>query len=319
MGKEGDLWDDSALISAFDQAISTYKMMHISKNNNNSAETKQMTSSTGEIDSKSEHVYENLETRSNAGEVSSIPVNAQAGETSNGSYFEEIYHTDSQVAQSCLDSSVGQNMGHSVDGQNSYSHAQGVDDYNQLVGQYYELEERRQKILEQLNQYGGLNYQYADSVFNSGVPYSNFQSCSMSACHVSDPNVPCSCCPCCDQCLVPPCTSVPGCSLGGTSVGKPCNNYSVTKCPEKPFPCEDDKILKTAMVAAEKAMSTIKTTISGNSDKNEEKERSHSEQDQHRGMEMETDLTVVLNAWYSAGFFTGKFLTEKSIANRRQE
>ncbi|XP_028770313.1 uncharacterized protein LOC114727758 [Neltuma alba] len=317
MGKEGDLWDDSALISAFDRAISTYKIMHSSKNTNNSAETKQMTSSIGEIDSKSSNVYENLETKSNADEISSIPGNAYPGETDNGSYLEENCHADSQVAPPCPDSLAGQNMGHSVDGHNSYSHTQGVDNYNRLVGQYYELEEQQQKILEQLNQYGGWNCQYTDSVFNSGVPHSNSQSCSMSACHVSDPNVLCSCCPCCSQCLLPPCTSVPLCSLGGTSVGKPCNNYSVMKCLEKSFPNEDDKILKIAMGVAERAMSTIRTTISGDSDKKEEIERTHSELDQHNGSE--TDLTVVLNAWYSAGFYTGKFLTQQSIANRRRE
>ncbi|KAI9089909.1 hypothetical protein K1719_028879 [Acacia pycnantha] len=306
MGKEGDLWDDSALICAFDQAISTYKIMHSSKNKNNSVETEQMTSSIGEIDPKSNNFYENLETRSNADEMSSIPGNAHPGETVNGSYLEE---------NACPDSLAGQNLGHSADGHNSFSHTQGVEDYNRLVGQYYELEEQRQKILEQLNQYSGWNYQYTDSVFNSGVPQYNFQS-SMSEYHVSDPNVICSCCPCCSQCVLPPCTSVPGCSLGGTSVGKPCNNYSVMTCPEKSF-SQDDKILKTAMEVAERAMSTIRTTISGDSDKIEEKKRSHSELDQHNGSE--TDLTVVLNAWYSAGFYTGKFLTQQPIANRRQE
>lgn len=39
---------------------------------------------------------------------------------------------------------------------------------------------------------------------------------------------------------------------------------------------------------------------------NSEKEKNKSELDQHNGSE--TDLTVVLNAWYSAGFYTGKYV-----------
>ncbi|CAK9146042.1 unnamed protein product [Ilex paraguariensis] len=38
MGKEGDLWDDSALINAFDDAISKYKKMHSTRGHNSSVE-----------------------------------------------------------------------------------------------------------------------------------------------------------------------------------------------------------------------------------------------------------------------------------------
>lgn len=31
----------------------------------------------------------------------------------------------------------------------------------------------------------------------------------------------------------------------------------------------------------------------------------------------ETDLAEVLNAWYSAGFYTGKYLTEQTVARKR--
>ena len=67
----------------------------------------------------------------------------------------ENNHTDSQAAETHLDASGGQDIRHSLEAQNNYQHTQGVDEYNRLVGQYYEVEEQRQKILEQLNQYGG--------------------------------------------------------------------------------------------------------------------------------------------------------------------
>lgn len=149
---------------------------------------------------------------------------------------------------------------------------QGGDEYNQLVAQYYELEEKRLKILEQINQYGGWNNQYAATTSTSGVPYSNTQDYSMSTYQqVSDPNVACSCCPCFSQCALSPCTSVPSCSLGGPCAAKPCNDYSVERDNKMLFPCEDGKIHKMAMGAAERALSTIRTTISGDLNENEGK------------------------------------------------
>ncbi|KAF7829185.1 glycerol-3-phosphate acyltransferase, chloroplastic isoform X1 [Senna tora] len=301
MGKEGDLWDDSALINAFNQAISTYKIIHSSKNKDNSSEMEKVTGSTEEIDSKSDS--ENLETTRDAEEKSSL-IAPDLAETSNSSYLEENNHENSQATQPCLDSSSGQNIEHSQEAHNSYPHTQDVDDYNRLVGQYYELEEQRQKILEQLNQYGGWNYQYTAAASNSGVQYSNSQAYPMSSCHVSDSYVHCLCCDCCSQCLLLPCTLVPSCTSGGTCVGKPVDDCSVAICPEKSFPHEDDKILKTAIRAAERAMSTVKTTISGDSDKKEDEDRNQSELDRPNGSD--PDLTIVLNAWYSAGFHTGK-------------
>ncbi|KAF7820622.1 survival motor neuron protein [Senna tora] len=75
-----------------------------------------------------------------------------------------------------------------------------------------------------------------------------------------------------------------------------------------------DKVLKTAMGAAERALSTIRTTISGDSDKKEEKR----EAIMNWINIMARNSTAVLNAWYFAGFYTRRYLVEQSIANRRQ-
>ncbi|KAJ1431077.1 Survival motor neuron [Sesbania bispinosa] len=302
MGKEGDLWDDSALINAFDHAISTYKKMHSSgktKTKDSSAEE----SAEGVIEENGSNVeFATPETARDAEGKSNILATdvPGSGEASCMSMLEENHRAESQVEQPCLDSTNAQDI---QSAHNGYAHGQGVDDYYQLVAQYYELEEKRLKILEQLNQYG---YQYGAAASSSGVPYSNSQDYSLSAYQVSDPNVACSCCPCFIQCALAPCTSVPSCSLGGSCAGKPCNNYSVESDHKILPPCEDGKIHKMAKGAAERALSTIRTTISGDLNVNEEKERENSEPEQINGSE--TDLTAVLNAWYSAGFYTGNAL-----------
>ncbi|NP_001242509.1 uncharacterized protein LOC100799132 [Glycine max] len=305
MGKEGDLWDDSVLINAFDQAISTYNKMHSSGKHKDAASVQEEAKTLiGENGS-------NFDTT--RGADTNIPATdaLDSGETGNLSKLEENHHTESQVDH--LDSTSGQDI---QNAQNGYAYAQAVDGYNQLVVQYYALEEKRLKILEQLNQYGGWNYQNVAADSNSGVPYSNSQDYSATAYQVSDPNAVCTCCPCYSQCLPAPCTSVPGCSLGGSSVSKPCSNLSVEMDRKMSFPCEDGKIHKMAMGAAEKALSTIRTTISGDFNVNEGKERNNSELEEINGSG--TDLAAVLNAWYSAGFFTGKYLAEQSIQNKRQ-
>lgn len=178
------------------------------------------------------------------------------GETGNVSKLEENHCAESLVDQPSLDSTNGQDI---QSAQNSYAYAQGVDDYNQLLAQYYELEEKRVKILEQINQYGVWNYQNVAAASSSGVPYSNSQDYSMSTYQVSDPNAVCACCPCFSQCSSVPCTSVP------------CNNLSAEMDHKMSFSCEDDKIHKMAMGAAERALSTIRTTIAGDFNVNEGK------------------------------------------------
>lgn len=309
MAKQGDLWDDSALINAFDQAISTYKKMHRSGKHKDGTPQEAETV----IEENGANVeFPSLDTTRDADEKgnTSTADAPDLGETGNESKLEENLCAESLVDQR-VDSTTGQDM-QSV--QNGYVHAEGVDGYNQLLAQYYELEEKRVKILEQLNQYGGWNYQNVAAASSSGVPYSNSQD--YSTYQVSDPNAVCACCPCFSQCSLAPCTSVPGCSFGGSSVAEHCNNISVEMDRKMSFPREDGKLHKMAMGAAEKALSTIRTTISGDFNVNEGKERNNIEPKEINGSE--TDLADVMNAWYSAGFHTGKYLAEQSIQNRRQ-
>ncbi|MED6205949.1 hypothetical protein PIB30_022395 [Stylosanthes scabra] len=319
MGKEGELWDDSALINAFDHAISTYKKMH-NKNKNkskdDSVEAEVEAEAEGEtvMGATSEENGRNLDTARDVDEKSNIAATdtSNLGETSSVPILGDNHHAESQVEQTCQDSTSGQGITNELAG---YAYEQGVDEYNQLVSQYNELEEKRLKIWEQLNQFGAWNYQYDATATSAGVPYSNAQDYSMSPYQVSDPSVVCTCCPCFSQCSMAPCTTAPGYSVDESGIGKPCNSHHAEMDRKMPFPCEDGKIHKIAMGAAEKALSSVRTTISGDSNVNEEKERTISEPKQTSGSG--TDLTAVLNAWYSAGFYTGKYLAEQSMANQR--
>ncbi|OIV92980.1 hypothetical protein TanjilG_20642 [Lupinus angustifolius] len=314
MGKEGSLWDDSALINAFDHAISTYKKMDSNKNKHSSAEPERvMDSGTGLNDSSVEYPY--YHTTRDVDKKSNVPATdaPDSGENTYASKLEENHLAESRVDLPHLDSTSSQDI---QNVQNSYAYAQGADDYNQLVAKYYELEDKKLKVLEQLNQYGCSNYQYVATASGADVPHSNSQDYSNSAYQFSDPNVVCTCCSCYSQCLPAPCTSVPGCFLGASRAGKLCDSHSVEMDHKMLSPCEDDEIHKMAMGAVEKALSSIRT-VSGDSSANEEKENNSFEPEQINGSE--TDLTAVFNAWYSAGFYTGKYLVEQSSANKRQK
>lgn len=187
------------------------------------------------------------------------------GETSNISHVKENHCGYSRAAEPCIDSSNNLHKQNMEDAGEGYSYSHGAEDYNKLLNLYNELEEKRQKILEQLHQFGGWNYQYSGEGSGSGAgvqwgTYSTYQERSIPASQVSHPNVVSSCCGC--QYLVAPCTSCPGCSLGGTSVCKTCTDDSVAMVPGKSCPLEDGDIVKTAMGAAEKAISSMRTKIS---------------------------------------------------------
>lgn len=189
-----------------------------------------------------------------------LKTTAEAGETSNISEVKENHHVDLPVPEPY--SQVAQDV------QNDYSYSQGAADYNQLLNQYYEVEEKRQKLLEQLHQFGGWNYQYSGEVSGSIVQgdtaYSSQQH-AVPTCQPSNPAVVCSCCPYLRQCLMAPCTSFPASLPGGSCAGGTCTNACLATSPGQSFSLEDDRIVKTAMGTAERALSSMKMKISGDS------------------------------------------------------
>ncbi|KAL5551060.1 hypothetical protein UlMin_001236 [Ulmus minor] len=316
MGKEGDLWDDSALINAFNDAVSKYKVMHGKKAGDDSNDKGEVVSSSGDHYLADIDHSQEAGRQGNADEEDDLASNpsAEVGESSDLSLVQENRQIVPQASESYAE-------GAQENVQKGYSYSQGTEDYNQLLNQYYELEEKRQKILEQLQQFGSWNYQ--GSCEGSGwVNDANFQGhYQVPATEASNPAAASSCCPYFGQCLVTPCSSVPCCYSSNQCVGSSCIDACGTRNPMKSSPQEDSNIVETAMAAAEKALSSMGLKTSGDSNGNEaikEKEKEQNEGLMVQSTSSETDLSAVLTAWYSAGVYTGKYLVEQSIAKKRQ-
>ncbi|EXC25887.1 hypothetical protein L484_003623 [Morus notabilis] len=309
MGRQGDLWDDSALLNAFDDAISKYKIMHGKKSGDVSNDG-ELISSCGDHLVADVDDHQEATRQEGADDKSNLPSSTvtEMGESSNPSLVKEKQSVDPHVPEPYAE--VAQDV------QKSYSYLQDAHDYNQLLNQYYELEQKRQQIIGQLHQYGSWNYQsYGDG---SG---STFQEHPLPVCQASNPTTFCTCCPYASQCFAAPCTSLPSCFLGGSCVGKSCADACEVTNFRKSSPQVDSNIVETAMGAAERAIASMREKVSGDSNSTEgniEKEKHSTERAVVSPTSSETDLTVVLNAWYSAGFYTGKYLVEQSIAKKRQ-
>ncbi|XP_059656888.1 uncharacterized protein LOC132303584 [Cornus florida] len=309
MGKEGDLWDDSALINAFDDAISKYKTMHDKGNHDSSTEGGKVISSIEEnlstLVGESHETKRHIETDGNSNDA--LSTTAGMTETNNLQPVKENHGVNSCTPELYVDSSKDQVV---QDGVQSFSNTQVAEDYTQLLNQYYDLEEQRQKILQQLYQFGSWNYQGPVSNVEGGTCSTSLEH-QVPTTEASYPSVICSCCPYGCQCLMAPC------SLGETCVGKTCDAASALGRDQKSSSLEEGDIVKTAMGAAETALSSLMAKTSGDSNLYKgEKEETNGGQLEQSGSSG-TDLSVVLNAWYSAGFYTGKYLVEQSVATKR--
>ncbi|XP_010933418.1 uncharacterized protein [Elaeis guineensis] len=322
MGKGTDLWDDSALINAFDHAMATYKIEpddDINNINNGAAEV-HVSCCCNEV------TAEDLpDQKDNLGmdfcATESYPCSSGA------------LYTDGKI--------------------DGYSDQQSTE-FNELLRQYYELEEKKQKIVEQLRDKNYLNYQTTVQSFTSqmhDVPASN-------ACNASEygQQHPCSLCSChyvavpISACVVGGLSSggygccppwIAGCSVSQANLF-PGAHASGAGCPAQSGTCSigasysmdaakqsthaDDEVVKAGMIAAERAINSTKTELSAASSVCEGKEMGKDKSENSgiqecKGSESvgpETDLAVVLNAWYSAGFHTGRYLLEQSRRNSHQ-
>lgn len=175
---------------------------------------------------------------------------------------EEKHFIDSCAPQYNIHSSEILPVEDAQDAQRWYSGSQGAEDYNRLLGQYYELEEKRQKILEQLSQFGSWNYLYSGDgsiACTQEVAYPTSQEHPTTAGIASRPDVVFSHCPNACPCLTAPCTSCHASSSDGTSVIQPSNDAVGAAEPLSPL---DDDIIKTAMEIARRAISSIQTKSS---------------------------------------------------------
>lgn len=180
----------------------------------------------------------------------------------------------SQMPETYLDSSTSMGVQDNQDGNNGSYELHGAQDYNQLLTQYYEVEDKRQKILQQLQQYGSWNYQGSAEGFSAGAQWgtpSTSQEYPIPTNHASHSTAVCLCCPYACQSFVTPCTSYPCCSLGGTCVGNTSSEPNGAMADGNLPTVIDGDIVKTAVGAAQKAISSMTTKASINPNVNEGK------------------------------------------------
>lgn len=312
MGKE-ELWDDSALIKAFDDAISKYKKMHgqCSKEESNgvAGDVKCSAEDASPANNANEQDYSHLETE-NEGRRDASHASVEVAEA-------EVKDKGDKVAAAQVpeEEVLGSSNLPSQDEAQNISSLVAVDEYNQLCQQYYELEEQRQKILQKLQNFSSWSYTDGVEASGSGVQWGNTVTQEYQS---SISQMPCetmvvSCCPCACPCSMATCSSLP-CPSTVACTSNLCNDGSTSMGLQKQPAVED--IVKMAMGAADRAISTVRDTTSGNycsAQKGDDNICSGTE----TNASPETDLSTVLNAWYSAGFYTGKFLTEQSVAKNR--
>lgn len=309
MGRE-ELWDDSALIKAFDDAISKYKKMHgkgsKEESNGVAGDVKCSTGDASPANNANEQDYSHLETE-NEGWKDAPHASVEVAEA-------EVKDKGDEVAASQFpeEQVLGSSNLPIQDGAQNISSSVAVDEYNQLCQQYYELEEQRQKILQKLQNFSSWSYTDGVEASGSGMQWGNTvtQECQSSISQMPCGTMVVSCCPCACPCSMASCSSLP-CPSPVACTSNLCNDGSASMGLQKQPAVEDTDIVKMAMGAAERAISTLRDTTSAW--KGDNKICSGTE----TNASPETDLSTVLNAWYSAGFYTGKFLTEQSVAKKQ--
>ncbi|ONK55760.1 uncharacterized protein A4U43_C10F710 [Asparagus officinalis] len=332
MGKGNDPWDDSALTDAFDRAMSTYKKMHLKGNHGGSVKEGKHASDGNEKDTDvigkaAGHVEPGDESNkiSDNTKETFVPYDNQEMATKDSNQ-ENHFSAGEHVPESGPCSS---GLPPTDENTYDYSNQQSVD-YAQLCKQYYELEDQKQKLLQQLHQANYWNYQTPASS-------STYQLPQLSEYNGSEygPQTACSLCSC--HCIAVPVVST-ACTMGAVSAGGyscpshlACcsvsqahqvpvddgqNATATVKCVEDPVNVAraDDSAIKAGMWAVERAINSMKLELSATSNDGKGKQ-SVLESNASQSISSDTDLTAVLNAWYMAGFHTGRYLSEKSRKN----
>ncbi|KAI6707565.1 hypothetical protein NL676_010527 [Syzygium grande] len=314
MAKGGGLWDDSALINAFDDAMSKYKLMHGQKNNNPSKGVEVVDEQEKSVASPGQgnHVTMREEPKHTAASnCAKVSAEANNDPSVNGNPCGDVLAQGSHP-----DSSNGMPVQGTLE---AHSYSQGAEGYDQLLAEYYELEQKKEKVLQLLHQYGYWNYQFPQDA-NGAAPSAPWATATAAI----EPSVPSGhtfpvgspCCPYVCQSFEAPCP-VSTCSFGKTCVSEICNSAPSTS--HQKVPVEDSDVTRTAIEAAEKALSSLKIGRStGEEDRSGYFSEKKLEGETLQTESPETDLSVVLNAWYTAGFYTGKYIAERSVREKRR-
>ncbi|KAG6501575.1 hypothetical protein ZIOFF_041458 [Zingiber officinale] len=372
MGKGHELWDDSALIDAFDRSMTTYKKMHKESypdhsfaDENNASESNHDEALHSENSTRPALLWRmsvnvfyiiHLICKINEGlrVICYLPASLRKGEHNVDQenlitnvaetcmpYYQDV--STNEVLQSqetlCANICAPELKPHFSEttvasGEASYGNDQRSIEYNDLLNQYYELEEKRQQVLQQLQH---AYYWYPQNLAQSGeyqaekVPPNhaseNFPQhpCSWCSRHcVTVPVIPAACASCCassghSYSCSQGCPSLAPAQLsdgqGHTQSGLCSIGPSCTVDVLKKISPTDDTPVKIGMMTAEKILSSVKSKISLDSvlcgeNVGKDKEKTSGEHEfkasTSSDIEQNSDLVTVFSAWYSAGFHTGR-------------
>ncbi|XP_062219994.1 uncharacterized protein LOC133919576 isoform X1 [Phragmites australis] len=338
MGKGGELWDDSALVDAFDRAVATFKAMHGKNTQATPCENEkpEHASAAAEEEETDEH-------REKDDNYNKIPCGAMetlqepSEESKTIEQAPPLQETDPGIEIHASEFKTLSSDATDAD-RNVSSSQQG--EHTELLRRYYELEEQSRNVLQQLQQTNYWNYkepEYASMyqqqqapAYNGTAPDPHSCTAQSSCCYWNVPLVSVSCCsagqPSGSSDSVPP---NGGCSVSLTCDQCPGASTTYTTGanfmqPPTTVSTNDDQVTKVAMMTTEGAFNFMRSTISGDP-ASQRKETETGKESTSMGMwpnfdttGADSDLAVVLNAWYAAGFYTGRYLMQESVKNSRQ-
>ncbi|OEL26475.1 hypothetical protein BAE44_0012504 [Dichanthelium oligosanthes] len=289
MGKGGELWDDSALVDAFDRAVATYKEMHGKSNRATPCEDeKPDRAATAEEKepAAAEAVDEHREKDANCDNTSCglVETPQQPSEERQAVEQAPLQETDPGKERHGSESKTFSSDATDADG--NVSSNQQTWEYNELLRQYYELEEKSRNILQQLQQTNYWNYQapgYASTIqekqipaYSATAPDPHSSTTQSSCCYWNVPLVSVSCC-----------------SAGQPSEGDQCPDASTT------YPSVSNYMQLPTK-------SPFLFNVGNESETGKEEGTSMGMKPNLDTTGADSDLAVLLNAWYAAGFYTGR-------------
>ncbi|KAJ6811391.1 uncharacterized protein M6B38_153560 [Iris pallida] len=320
MGKKGsssELWDDSALLDAFDHAMDTFKDMRTRRDDGGS-HGEENTAVSDEKDrlpteKRTRHIKPEDDDNIIPNETTDASVHDKDTEAATEDLSGQETQFGANLNASESDHPHSSGLPHADGNGYGYSDQQNME-YEQLLKQYYELEEQKQRVVQQLNQTNYWNYQ-------TPVQSSTYQTNQVSADNTfaQGLNNPCSLCSC--QCISVPLVPTSACVIGGMPGGcySSCPSLmaycSGAQSHEVPcgshVPVGNDSAVKTGMLAAEKAINSMKLEIGAASNSCGEKEKGEKssgilEGNLSQAVSSGSDFTAVLKAWYLAGLHTGR-------------
>jgi len=350
--KDTTLWDDSALLNAFNNAMTKYRDMHKNPSKDiglgDDAKTGTETVDDGHNkatrDTSSEERNEETLEATVRDSYSSLPDSGATGQAAESQHncapgqAAESQHNSAprEAAESRNNCTPGQAHGSESYGAYDTWPSMQVnhgDEHARLVSNYYDLEKQRQEVLQQLYQFNGWNCQITNEQATSSAQWNGYASFQGIQGASYNPQY-CPMLPYCHTCpywptqpplCMGPCSRYAPCASSGAGIS---NNEPHCQCwyrntplptelnntvePSKPLPAEDN-ITESILEAVKKATSTAKEEMS----RVDNEFRGEMEIDKSGEGSSDADVTEMLHAWFSAGFYTARCLSRKASVEKK--